>query len=398
MNAWSILQSTIIEAQTAFPSRQIDLRSHERGYPALLDITRGGPVGALVFAKGAVAGDIWLSTRDRVSLAGATVIGRRRLLLAAEPPSSASQADPRYDRQVRLFGDHGQHILAQAKVAIVGLGGVGSVLAEILGRLGVGHFVLVDPDRADSTNLPRLVGATPRDAAYGLADPGRPRWIRSFGRLLARRKVDLARRNIRRARHSTRVERIGRDFVEPGVAERLKDCDYIFLAADSMRARLLFNAIVHQYLIPGVQLGAKVVSDKKTGIVRDVFAVSRLVTPTAGCLLCNGLINSAKLREEATSEQERRQQAYVAEAEVIAPSVMTLNALAGAQAANEFMFYLTGMASEDGSHSYVRFRPATGRVWYDEPCAIPSCPECGHTPNSRLAKGDTDRLPTKIPS
>src|SRR5690348_11968468 len=35
-----------------------DIASHERGYPALLDITHGGPVGALVFAKNAIAGDI----------------------------------------------------------------------------------------------------------------------------------------------------------------------------------------------------------------------------------------------------------------------------------------------------------------------------------------------------
>ena len=36
-----------------------DLASQERGYPALLDITNGMPVGALVFAQNAVAGEIW---------------------------------------------------------------------------------------------------------------------------------------------------------------------------------------------------------------------------------------------------------------------------------------------------------------------------------------------------
>jgi hypothetical protein len=37
-----------------------DLASHERGYPTLLDYVDGLPVGALVFASKAVAGDIWL--------------------------------------------------------------------------------------------------------------------------------------------------------------------------------------------------------------------------------------------------------------------------------------------------------------------------------------------------
>ena len=37
----------------------VDLRSHERGYPALRDIARGQPVGALVIARHALAGDVW---------------------------------------------------------------------------------------------------------------------------------------------------------------------------------------------------------------------------------------------------------------------------------------------------------------------------------------------------
>lgn len=373
-----------------------DLCSHERGYPALLDITRGGPVGALVFAERALAGDIWLSRQHRVTLAGATVVGRRRLSLAAGSLPKFVQADPRYDRQVRLFGDRGQSVLSQAKVAVLGLGGVGSLLGELLGRLGVGHFLLVDPERAEPPNLPRLVGAKRGDAGYWLADAKQPGWIRAVGRLLARRKVDLARRNVHRANPTARVEVLAKDCVEPSVAKRLKDCDYIFLAADSMRARLLFNAIVYQYLIPGVQVGAKVMSDKESGVVRDVYAVARPVTPTAGCLVCNGLVNPAKLQDEAISIRERRLQAYVDDPDVTAPSVITLNALAAAQAANDFMFYITGLATEETSPCYTRFRPASGKVWHDKPCSDPACLECGQSPGSRFAIGDAKRLPTMV--
>ena len=38
----------------------VDMDSHERGYPALLDIGKGVPVGALVFGRRAVAADIWM--------------------------------------------------------------------------------------------------------------------------------------------------------------------------------------------------------------------------------------------------------------------------------------------------------------------------------------------------
>ena len=44
---------------------QVDLESHERGYPALLDIGRGIPVGALVYGLRAVAADVWLPDGSR---------------------------------------------------------------------------------------------------------------------------------------------------------------------------------------------------------------------------------------------------------------------------------------------------------------------------------------------
>lgn len=372
-----------------------DLRSHERGYPALLQITRGGPIGALVFARNAIAGDIWLSDRSRITLAGATIIGPRRQLL--EPrrlPPSLQQPDPCYDRQVRLFGDRGQKILGKAKVAIVGLGGVGSLLAEYLGRLGVGHFVLIDPDRVESTNLPRLVGATRWDAAPRIFEAASVGWIKAVGGLLARRKVHLAKRNIRRANPDASVKTLAMDFVESNVPDHLTDCDYIFLAADTMRARLLFNAIVHQYLIPGVQIGAKVISDN-TGVVSDVYAVARPVTPESGCLWCNGFINPAKLQEESQTDEERRAQRYVDDPEIVAPSVITLNALAAAQAANDFMFHMTGLSAENATPGYMRFQPSRREVWWDEPRSSPDCIDCGQSERSRFARGDRQRLPVK---
>jgi hypothetical protein len=371
-----------------------DLRSHERGYPALLDVARGMPVGGLVFTQQAVAGDIWLRNGVRVALSRASIVGRRLTHLAARSTMGRTNASSLFDRQVRLFGDRGQYLLSQAKVGIIGLGGVGSLLAEYLGRLGVGHFVLVDPKRAGPTNVPRLVGASHADACAWLQMPSQPAWLRRMGQRLARRKVDLARRNIMRANPDARVDAYYADFLDPYIASHFVDCDYLFLAADTMSARLLFNAIVHQYLIPGVQIGAKVVSDRATGAVHNVYAVTRPVTPEAGCLWCNGLINPAKLQAECIAEDERRAQAYVDDPDVIVPSVITLNALGAAQAANDFLFFITGLAASDASLDYLRFQPAAREVWSDQPRADANCIECGQNPQSRLARGDGKRLPT----
>ena len=369
-----------------------DLRSHERGYPALIQVTCGVPVGALVFAEDAVAGDLWLSNRLRVSLSGAIIVGTRRQFLRDRYPPS-TQSNPRYDRQTRMFGDRGQKILSKAKVAIVGLGGVGSLLAEYLARLGVGHFVLVDPDRVESTNLPRLIGARRSDAGPKLLTKSAVRWLRALGRRLARHKVGLAKRNIMRANPEASVEPYALDFIEPEIPDHVKDCDYIFLAADTMRARLLFNAIVHQYLIPGVQIGAKIVGDN-AGNVSSVYAATRPVTPESGCLQCNGLINPTKLQEESLSAEERKGLRYVNDSAVAAPSVITLNAIASAQAANDFMFYMTGLAEEVASSDYMRFLPSRRDVNWDKPRSSPECIHCGNSEHSVLARGDRDRLPT----
>ena len=365
-----------------------DMASHERGYPALLDIARGMPVGALVFARSAVAGDLWFPGCDRAPLSQATVIGHRRQLLFPMPERKVA-AVGMYDRQSRLFGDAGQELLRRTRVGIVGLGGAGSMLAELLGRLGVGEFVLADPDKADVTNLPRLIGARRWDAVVHS-------WVPSvITDRLRRSKVRMAVRNIRRANPNARIEAVARDFLEEDVAARFTDCDFLFLAADTMGARLLFNAIVHQYGIPGIQVGAKI-PVAEDGAVGNAFCVSRMVTPERGCLWCNGLINRGRLQDEAVPEAARRGYAYVNDPAVVAPSVVTMNAIACAHAADDFLFHLTGLKYDDAETGWFRWNSRRAVAGYDMPRrGRVNCVECSQTANSRLGMGDNGALPTK---
>lgn len=231
-------------------------------------------------------------------------------------------------------------------------------------------------------------------APRGLTEPAWT-WLRPLGRALSRRKTSLAKRNINRANPKARVQAIAADITAPHAAAALVDCDFIFLAADTMKARSVFNAIVHQYLIPGVQAGAKVIPDG-AGNVADVYAVTRLVMPEAGCLQCSGFINATKLQEESMSADERRDQRYVEDNDVVAPSVITLNASAAAQAANDFLFYMTGLAAHDASLDYVRYRPVRRGTWQDKPLRKVDCLDCGRHGRSRLGRGDGVRLPVKL--
>lgn len=373
---------------------QDDYNSHERGYPALLDIADGMPVGALVFAQNAVAADIWLPSGDRITLNKTTIVGKRQRVLYSEPRKKNIFQDETYDRQARIFGDAGQDILRQTKIGIIGLGGAGSLIAQYCARLGVGHFVLIDGDRVERSNLPRLVGATRMDALYWLTHENLPRWLRNLARRYARKKVAISKRVIKRANNTAKVEALFGNVLEPQNAEKLLDCDYIFLAADTMGARLLFNAIVYQYLIAGVQVGAKVSTNKETGEITDVFSIIRPVTPDTGCLWCNGLINPAKLQEEGQGQEELNAQRYIDEPDVVAPSVITLNAVAAAHAVNDFLFYITGLTDADATSDYMRSTPLERDVWHDTPQKSENCTECGKEANGRFAKGDAKRLPT----
>ena len=67
----------------------------------------------------------------------------------------------------------------------------------------------------------------------------------------------IADRHLREARPDIRLEAIRGDVASDSVAGKLRDCDFIFLAADSMRGRLVVNALTHQYLIPSVQMGSE---------------------------------------------------------------------------------------------------------------------------------------------
>lgn len=352
-----------------------DLAAHVRGYPALLDITNGGPVGALVFTQQAIAGDIWTADLRRHRLQHAQIVGLHPHKLFPEPPPPIPGTSSLYDRQVRLFGDAGQHILSQMKVGVIGAGGGGSLILQMLARLGVGHLVTVDPDRVDITNLPRIVGARQRD--------------------VGRAKVEVAKRVAREANPKVRFEAIEGSVVDTVVARCLADTDFLFLATDTMQSRLIFNVLVHQYLIPGIQVGAKVMVEPKSGNIEDVFTVSRLVLPSSGCLQCNGLISSAQLQQEALSQEERKSQRYIADEGVPDPSVITLNSMSASQATNDFLLIITGLLQPTARAEYIQMHPRERVTERVNVRSESTCRTCSSSPRSRYARGDRTHLPCR---
>jgi len=206
-------------AGSAVEFSRTDLTSHERGYPALLDLLNGRPVGALVIATpskthtGAVCADVWLPCGTRTALQRTVVVGHNITHLFDAPPPPAPSAGTHQDRSSRLLGDAGLAAISRATIGVVGCGGAGIVAIEHLARLDVGQLIGIDADILDPTNLPRMPGARRLDALGRLRAPERPRVLRVLGERLARPKVKVAARLVRRAsRHSkVHASAAGRD-------------------------------------------------------------------------------------------------------------------------------------------------------------------------------------------
>lgn len=92
------------------------------------------------------------------------------------PPSGlTSEQRTRYDRHLNLpaIGEKGQERLLDSKVAIVGVGGLGSPVAMYLAAAGVGTLGLIDDDTVDATNLQRQVAHNVNRIGQAKVDSGR---------------------------------------------------------------------------------------------------------------------------------------------------------------------------------------------------------------------------------
>jgi hypothetical protein len=300
----------------------VDLASHERGYPALVQIT-GQVVGGVVCTPSAAAGALWLPGGERAELAELVVPGANLVRLRPSP-MKGSAGSSRFDRQARLFGDAGQDCFREMRVAIVGQGGVGSLLTEMIARLGVGSVVLIDDDVVDETNLPRLVGATADDVDHP--------------------KVVIGARNARAANPDVEIIEVKNAIQAPEARDLVAGVDWIFLAADTNAARHWVTVIGEERLIPATQLGVKVPTDD-SHVVGAIHVATRHMVPGQGCFWCNGLIDATELAIDMHPPSERKAARYVEG--VPAPSVMSLNALTASQAVTDFMLAVTQMRDDD---------------------------------------------------
>ncbi|MFZ5919065.1 MAG: ThiF family adenylyltransferase, partial [Chloroflexota bacterium] len=319
---------------------------------------------------------LWDQRRRRV-----VAIDRVRLLdtpITDLIPNSSSRLDtesgnpaPWLARQVLAFGEAGQKRLQAVHVGVVGCGGTGAAVVQMLAHLGVRHLVLVDPDTVELTNLNRLVGATRSDARRG------------------RFKVHVAKRLVRRINPTARVQALSMSVSAPEALAVLKGVDLLFGCTDSHGSRLILNQLAVQYLIPYLDTGAglRVTPD-------DHFEAAggqiRLIMPGSFCLACIDGIDRLQAAQDLMSSlarQRRIARGYIQNADLPTPAVLFLNNILASLAVAEFVNLWTG------------FRAAAPLLYFDllhsrlTPAAAERqrlCIACGEGGN--LALGDLEPL------
>ena len=172
--------------------------------------------------------------------------------------------DPeRFSRQTRFapLGPAGQERLAAARVAIVGCGALGSVVALALVRAGVGTLRIIDRDLPELSNLPRQVLFDESDVAAGLP------------------KAVAAARQLGRIDSAARIEPVVADLTAATARTLLAGVDVIVDGTDNFEARFLVNEFACLHGIPWVHGGAIGAEGRVLAVVPGRTACLRCLVP-----------------------------------------------------------------------------------------------------------------------
>ncbi|OIJ16746.1 thiamine biosynthesis protein ThiF [Anaerobacillus alkalilacustris] len=146
----------------------------------------------------------------------------------------------RYSRQILFqpIGEEGQKILASKKVLIVGMGALGTVLANHLVRAGVGHVRFADRDYVEKSNLQRQMLFDEDDVLEALP------------------KAVAAEKRLKKINSEVIVEGIVTDVTLKNIDDLMDSVDLVLDGTDNFQTRFLINDACYKVGVPFVYGGA----------------------------------------------------------------------------------------------------------------------------------------------
>jgi molybdopterin/thiamine biosynthesis adenylyltransferase len=171
--------------------------------------------------------------------------------------------EERYSRQILLpqIGSKGQQQLLKSAVLVVGAGALGSVIAEVLVRSGVGSVRIVDRDIVEPSNLHRQILYDERDAALRLP------------------KAEAAERKLKQINSTVRVEGVATNLLPRNVELLMNNVDLVLDGTDNLETRYVINDACVKNGVPWVYGGAVGTAGMLMGVVPDKGPCLRCLFP-----------------------------------------------------------------------------------------------------------------------
>ncbi len=136
----------------------------------------------------------------------------------------------RYFRNIASLGISGQSQLLSSSVAIVGAGGLGGLVIELLARLGIGHLTIIDGDRFTEDNLNRQILCREKD--------------------IGRKKAEVAAERVRAINSATEVSAHPLFLTGDNAAELLAGSRVVVEALDRIAVRIVLEKITGKLQVP----------------------------------------------------------------------------------------------------------------------------------------------------
>jgi molybdopterin-synthase adenylyltransferase len=171
----------------------------------------------------------------------------------------------RYSRQILFspIGETGQQRLSESRVAIVGMGALGTTLANHMVRAGVGFVRLIDRDYVEWSNLQRQMLYDESDAREGLP------------------KAEAAAKKLKAVNSGVRIEPIVADLTWRNAEEYLTDADLVLDGTDNFQVRFLINDVCVKHRIPWIYGGGVSANGMTLNILPEKTPCLRCLFETA---------------------------------------------------------------------------------------------------------------------
>lgn len=175
-----------------------------------------------------------------------------------------------------FLGPQAEREFAHQQIAIVGLCGGGSHIAQQLGHIGFSQFILCDYDHVEDSNLTRMIGSQPADAETMAL------------------KTGVIERMLNAINPGATVMSVPTRWQERAIL--LRNCSVVFGCVDSLMARDELERFCRRFLIPYIDIGMDVYSTTRGFSISGQVALS---LPGCPCLRCMGILRDSDLAREA---------------------------------------------------------------------------------------------------